>query len=319
MTTKPANGALIPGRGSLQKTSPGNFKRKIADRAATVMFYLIAGCVVSLILFMLGYLLVGGYKHVDWKFITSPSKNLEAGGGIGPQIFDSFYLLTLAMAICLPVGIGAAIYISEYSRGGKVAEALNIACEILASSPSVVMGLFGMLVFVTWIGMGYSILAGALTLMVLNLPVVVRVAQEALGAVPRSLREASFALGAGKWETIRKVVLPAAMPRLITGIILATGRVFGEAAALIFTAGMSAPPLQWNDFNPFSFSSPLNPLRPAETLAVHLWKVNSESLLPDVRRVADGTALVLVCVVLAFNLAARGVSSWLQRKMTGST
>ncbi len=291
--------------------------RKIADLAATVGFHLAAAVVIAVLVFLLSHIAVAGWKSVDWDFITSPSRNLEAGGGIAWQIFDSLYLLVLTMVITVPIGIGSAIYLSEYARPGFWTSAIRMAVETLSSLPSIVVGLFGLLAFVTYTGWGYSLLAGTLAISVLTLPVMVRVAEDAIQTVPRELREASLALGATKWQTICRVVVPAALPRLITGGLLAAGRVFGEAAVLIYTAGMSSPPLNWSNFNPFSFSSPLNLLRPGETLAVHIWKVNSESLLPDVRMVADGSAFVLVAVVLFLNGLARYTSHRIERKMMG--
>lgn len=285
-----------------------------ADRTATAVFWALAALVPLVLFLMGGYILIRGWKAVDIDFLTSPSSNLEAGGGIASQLFDTFYLLVLSIAVTAPISMGAALYVVEYSRHERLNSVVRLASETLASLPSIVAGLFGLLVFVTMTGRGYTIFAGAMTLTVLNLPVAFRVAEEAIRSVPRDLREASLALGATKWQTAARVVLPSALPRILTGLIMTSGRVFGEAAALIFTAGMSAPPLDWGDLNPSHFRSPLNPFRPAETLAVHIWRVNSESLIPDVRRVADGSALVLLVIVLAVNFCAKWAGRRLQAK-----
>ncbi|QUL99414.1 MAG: phosphate ABC transporter permease PstA [Candidatus Fermentithermobacillus carboniphilus] len=293
-------------------------RRKMQDQVATAAFWLASAIVTMILAFLVGYIALHGWRSVDIKFLTSPAKNLEGGGGIGPQIFDSFYLLFLSMTITVPLGLGAAVFLSEYAKPNRFTALIRLCTETLSSLPSIVVGLFGLLVFVTYTGFGYSLLAGALALTVLNLPVMVRVSEDALRSVPMDLREASLALGANLYQTIYRVVIPAALPRLVTGIILASGRVFGEAAALIYTAGMSSPPLNWANMNPFNYTSPLNPLRPGETLAVHIWKINSESLIPDVRRVADGSAFVLVLVVVLFNVVARWLQARIYRKMTGT-
>lgn len=292
-------------------------KRFLVDRIATGIFYLISIATMGVIALLLFQIILHGYPHVNWQFLSQLSRTMEPGGGIRAQLFDSFYLLVLTMLFLLPVGLGAAIYVCEYATHRPAVAAIRTAAEVLASTPSVVMGLFGMLVFVTEFRLGFSILSGALTLALLNLPVILRLYEDAIAAVPQSLREASYSLGAGKWETIRKVVLRAARPRLIAGALQASGRVFGEAAALIFTAGMSAPPLNWRDFNPASPWSPLNPFRPAETLAVHLWKINSESLVPDARRIADGTALILVLAAFSLNVIAGWIASAFERELKG--
>lgn len=291
--------------------------RRTVDKIATVIFYAAAGIVLCTLVFLIGYIGLAGWEVLDWEFISSPSKNLAAGGGILWQIFDSMYLLVLSMLFTVPIGLGCAVYLSEYARPGPLTSIVNMAVDTLASLPSIVVGLFGLLIFVTYVGWGYSILAGTVALFILTLPVMVSVSLDALRAVPMELREASLALGATTWQTVCRVVVPSALPGLITGTLLIAGRVFGEAAVLIYTAGMSAPPLSWANLNPLEFTSPFNVMRPAETLAVHIWKVNSEGLLPDARRVADGTAFVLVIVVLVINGLARYLGGRIERKMKG--
>ncbi|MGB9779988.1 phosphate ABC transporter permease PstA [Caldanaerobacter sp.] len=292
-------------------------KAKLYDKIATVYFYLVAGFLVAFLLSLIGYILYQGRTRLTWSFLTSPPKFMEVGGGIGPQLFNSIELLIITLIISVPIGIGAGVYMSEYARPNLFTEIIRLSVETLSSMPSIVVGLFGLLVFVTMTGWGYSLMAGALALTVLNLPVMTRVSEDAIKSVPNSLREASFALGATKWQTITKVVVPAALPGILTGIILTAGRIFGEAAALLYTAGMSSPALNFSNFNPKSPTSPLNLFRPAETLAVYIWKVNSEGLAPDARQIADGASAVLLLAVLIFNLFARWLGGVVHRRMTG--
>lgn len=291
---------------------------RTADKLATVVFWAGALLVIALLAGILGYLLYLGGRHLSWDFLTSPPETIRAGGGIGPQLFNSFYLLLLSMLITVPIGLLAGIYLAEYARPGPLTEAIRLCIETLSSLPSIVVGLFGLLAFVVLTGWGYSLMAGALALTVINLPLLVRISEEAIRNVPRELREGSLALGATPWQTIWRVVMPCAFPGLLTGIIIASGRVFGEAAALLYTAGMSSPRLNFSLWNPTHPSSPLNPFRPAETLAVHIWKVNAEALIPDLRRVGDGAAAVLVLLTLAFNLGARWLGNWAHRRLTAT-
>ncbi len=289
---------------------------KIKDNLATIIFWAGAGLVLLILGTLLGYIFYHGLKSVDWQFITSPPETIRAGGGIGPQLFNSFYILFLTMVISVPIGLLAGIYLAEYAGRSQLAEGVRVAIETLASLPSIVVGMFGLLVFVNATGWGYSIMSGALALTVINLPFLVRVSEESIRNVPRELVDGSLALGATHWETIWRIIIPCALPGLITGIIITSGRVFGEAAALLYTAGMSSPALDFSNWNIFSPTSPLNPFRPAETLAVHIWKVNSEGLIPDLRRVADGSAVILVLVVLAFNFGARWLGRLIQKRIT---
>ncbi|MPM92490.1 Phosphate transport system permease protein PstA [bioreactor metagenome] len=206
---------------------------------------------------------------------------------------------------------------AEYAKPGRLTNMIRFCIEALASLPSIVIGLFGLLVFVTLTGWKYTLFGGALAVCILNLPVLTRTSEDAVRSIPATIKEASLALGATHWQTIVKVLLPAALPALITGIIIASGRAFGEAAALLYTAGMSSPQLDFTNLNPFDYRSPLNPFRPAETLAVYIWKINSEGLVPDARQIADGASAVLILSVLFFNIAARYVVRLLGFKFSG--
>ncbi|WP_223591364.1 phosphate ABC transporter permease PstA [Neobacillus bataviensis] len=291
---------------------------KTADRIATGVFITIAIIIISILVGLFYYILVNGLKHVSLDFLTSPSSNVRAGGGIRDQLFNSFYILLITMLIAVPLGIGGGIYMAEYAKPGKVTDIIRSCIEVLASLPSIVIGMFGLLMFVNLTGWGYTILGGALALTVFNLPVIVRVSEDAIRSVPRDLKEASLALGITHWHTIKTVILPSAFPSILTGAILASGRVFGEAAALLFTAGLSTPRLDYANWNPFSETSPLSIFRPAETLAVHIWSVNTQGLIPDVEEVSNGAAAVLVLSVLIFNLLARWIGSMIHKKITAT-
>lgn len=291
---------------------------RVTDNLATVMLW--AGALVVLLILglLMGHILIKGLRVIDFHFLTTPPSSLDAGGGIGPQVFNSFYMLFWAMLLTVPVGLLAGIYLAEYATQGPITNLIRLCIETLSSLPSIVVGLFGLLVFVNMTGWGYSLISGALALAVINLPLMVRVSEEAVRSVSAELSEASLALGATHWQTIWKVIVPSALPGLITGGIIAAGRIFGEAAALLYTSGMDSPILDFTDLRPWSHLSPLNPFRPAETLAVHIWKVNSESLIPDVARVSAGSASVLVLVVLIFNITARWLAGYVYRRMTAS-
>lgn len=293
-------------------------KAKTADRIATGFIYAISGIVALILFAMLSFILVRGVPHLSWHFLTSPARAFEAGGGVGVQLFNSFYLLILAMVISFPIALGAAIYLNEYAKKNYFTAIVRTAIEILSSLPSVVVGLFGFLLFVVQFKLGFSILSGAIALTLFNLPLLTRSIETSLAQIPDLQREAGSALGLSRWETVLHVILPAAVPSIVTGVVLSAGRVFGEAAALIYTAGQSAPALNFGDWNPFNISSPLNPMRPAETLAVHIWKINSEGIMPDVNAVSAGASAVLIIVVLLFNFSARKLGTKLYKKLTSS-
>lgn len=291
---------------------------KTADRIATGVFIAIAVIIVSVLVGLFYIILANGVKQISFHFLTSPSSTIFAGGGIRDQLFNSFYVLFITMIITVPIGVGGGIYMAEYAKPGKITNIIRSCIEVLASLPSIVIGMFGLLLFVTLTGWGYTIIGGALALTVFNLPVMVRVSEDAIRSVPRELKEASLGLGITHWHTIKTILLPSAFPSILTGAILAAGRVFGEAAALLFTAGMSTPNLDYTDWNPFDGNSPLNIFRPAETLAVHIWAVNTGGLIPDVTQVANGSAAVLVICVLIFNLSARIIGSFIYKKITAA-
>lgn len=294
-------------------------KSSTSDKIATGILYAVAGFVVLLLLLFVGYIIYHGRERLNLHFITSPPAFMEEGGGIGPQLFNSFYLVVLSMLFTVPIGVLAGIYMAEYAKPNKLTAMIRFCIEALASLPSIVIGLFGLLVFVSATKWGYTLMSGALAVSILNLPVITRISEDAVRNVPQSIKEASLALGATRWQTIYKVLIPSAIPGLITGIVITSGRVFGEAAALLYTAGMSSPRLDFTNLNPFSANSPLNPFRPAETLAVHIWKVNSEGLAPDSRQIADGAAAILIISVFLFNIVSRFLGKAINTKFAGKS
>jgi phosphate transport system permease protein len=285
----------------------GNRARRLTDSAATGVLWVMASSIILMLAAFIIYLFFLGFRALSWQFLTSPPTQ-GAGGGIGPEIYNSFYILVLTLIFTVPISLAAGIYLQEYAKPGLFRSIVQFSAESLATVPSIVMGLFGLLIFVFYFHWGFTAMGGALTMTLLNLPALMRVTQEALASVPDSLREASIGLGATKWQTVLRTVLPSAIGRLTTGIVLIAGRIFGETAALIFTAGLSVSANHPYDLSPF---------RSAETLAIHLWYTHSESIIPDVDRVGNGSALVLLIMVLAFNIAARVLGSALTKRFTG--
>lgn len=291
---------------------------KKLDKIATAVLYSIAGIIVAILASLILYILVRGLPHISWSFLTGKSSSYQAGGGIGIQLYNSFFLLVITLIISVPLSMGAGIFLAEYAKNGPVTNFIRTCIEVLSSLPSVVVGLFGFLVFVIQFEYGFSIISGALALTVFNLPQMTRTVEDSLKNVHHTQREAGLALGVSRWETVVHVVIPEALPGIVTGIVLASGRIFGEAAALIYTAGQSAPALDWSNWNILSVTSPISIFRQAETLAVHIWKVNSEGNIPDGALVSAGSAAVLLIFILIFNFGARKLGSYLHKKLTAA-
>jgi phosphate transport system permease protein len=288
------------------------------DRVATGIFWAIGVFVVAVLGAIIIHFLLASIGTLSLDFLTSDPSRTELGG-VGPILWNSFYILVLTMLITVPLGTIGGIYMSEYAGEGRIPNLIRLSQELISSVPSIVVGLFGLALFVTALGWSFSALSGSLALTVFNLPLMMRLSEQAMRAVPQDERDASLALGASKWQTIHHVVLPLAIPGIITGIILTAGRIFGEAAALIFTAGLSTPMnYDYANFNLADSQSPWSPLHPATTLSVYIWKLNSEGLGSYVRQIADTSAAILVIAVLLFNLGARTLGRVLQRRTTGS-
>lgn len=281
-------------------------RSRLVDKASTIFLW-IFGIGLSLFICSLIFLILSkGLTKINMDFILSVPEELDEGGGIGPVLFNSFYVLLISMVLSIPIGIGSGVYLAEYAPNNRFTSALRMCVESLASVPSIVFGLFGMAIFVDYFKIGLTILGGGITLALLNLPMLVRVTEEAVRGVSNELREGAYALGVTKFQCIRTIVLPAAFSRIITGISLVAGRAYGESAVIMLTAGTSSSGAMW-DFNLFS---------PGSTLAVHLWYVQSEAIVPDAREIADKAAAVLVFVVLAINFLLRG-TAWLNNRRMG--
>lgn len=291
-----------------------------ADRLATGILWAIAIFVVGILLTIILNFVLKSIGTLSIGFLTGTPDDFN-GGGIGPLFFNSLYLLVLTLLINVPLGVLGGIYMAEYATENRITNTIRLSQELISSVPSIVVGLFGLSLFVTAFGLGYSALAGALALTVFNLPLMSRLSEQAIRAVPADERAASLALGATKWQTITRVVLPIAIPGIVTGIILTAGRIFGEAAALIFTSGSSTPGAF--DYGYFSLTDPRSPWSPfhtSTTMSVYIWAVNSEGLMPQqiLANVANTTSAVLILTVLIFNLGARGLGRALQRRVTGA-
>ncbi len=281
-------------------------------RASVLMDRLFTGTVwgigIIVILFIIGLLfllLQKGLPELSWDFLYGIPSEIEEGGGIGPALFNSFYVLIISLLVSIPIGMAAGIYLAEFAPNNKLIEFVRICVEGLSSVPSIIFGLFGIALFVEFFEIGLTILGAAISLAFLNLPVLTRVTEESIRAVPVELRNASFALGSTHLQTIRSVLLPVALNGIMTGICLTAGRAFGESAVIILTAGVSTSGEMW-DFNLFS---------PGGTLAVHLWYIQSEAIVPDAELIAQKTTAVLIFVALLINILFR-VPLWFNARKT---
>ena len=269
--------------------------RKIKDGFMFGLIYLSAFFSVLLLAGIIGYVFARGLPAVSWPFLTTVKSVIKGTAGIAGNIINTVYIVVLTLAIAVPVGIGSAVWLNEYAGRGRVVNLIEFATEPLSGIPSIVFGLFGMVFFGTTVGLGYSILTGALTLTLMILPLITRNTQEALRAVPASYRSGAIGMGATKWYMIRTVLLPAAMPGIVTGILLAIGRIIGESAALLFTAGSGylLPDLGKGFLNKIMESG--------GTLAIQLYL----SMSGAEYETAFGIAAVLLCIVFLFQLLVK--------------
>ena len=290
----------------------------LADRLATMTLWAIAVFVIGILAGIIVHFLWASIGTLSFGFLFGDPSD-TAIGGVGPVLWNSVYILVLTLLFTVPLGILGGIYMAEYAPPSRLTTIIRFCQELISSVPSVVVGLFGLALFVNATGWGFTAMAGALALTVFNLPFMARLVEQAIRAVPDDERQASLALGTSKWATIVHVVLPIAIPGLITATILSAGRIFGEAAALIFTAGLATPSnYDFSNVNVFDPRSPWSPFRSTTTLAVYIWKINSEGLGSFVREVADASAAILVMLVLVFNLSARAFGRVLQRRTSGA-
>lgn len=275
--------------------------RRIFITVMRVLLVLAAVLTAALVVFMIVYVLRKGLPYVTWHLLSTKPSYVSGTIGILPDICNTVQILLASLLIVLPLGVGTAVYLTEYAQNKKLVAAIEYAAETLSGIPSIIYGLVGMLFFCEFLGMQTSLLAGALTLVIMNLPTVMRTTQESLKTVPQSYREGAFALGAGKWRTIRTVVLPGCVDGVITGCILSVGRILGESAALLFTAG-TAHAL-------YSFFEGLG--QSGATLTVALYFYAKEQGEFDV---AFAIAAVLMLLTLCINLAAALVERHFRRK-----
>ena len=286
--------------------SVNNHARKmLAQNVAFTTFRILSGVIVTILFIILAFIIIKGASVLNWDFITTPPTDGMKGGGIWPAIVGTFYLMVGSALFAFPLGIMSGIYMNEYASHGKIVKFIRMMTNNLAGIPSIVFGLFGMSLFVNFFGFGDSILAGSLTLGLLALPLVIRTTEEALKAIPNSFREGSLALGATKLQTIWHVILPMGMPNIITGLILALGRVSGETAPILFTcAAYFLPQLPESVFDQ------------CMALPYHLYVLATSGTDMDKQMpIAYGTALVLVIIILFVNLLANALRNYFQNKL----
>ena len=275
-------------------------RRRIYDRGLRILLWICAGITCALLIFLIGYIFYRGLGNISWELLTSQTSYIKDTIGILPNILNTIYIIVVAMVIVLPLGVGAAIYLTEYATNRKVVEIIEFATETLTGIPSIIFGLVGMLFFIQMMGLKTGVLAGGLTLVVMILPTIVRTTQESLKTVPQSYREGALGLGAGKWHMVRTVVLPNAVDGIVTGCILAVGRIVGESAALLYTAGFG---LVLNNFVTALESS-------SATLTVALYVYASERGETDI---AFAIATILMLLTLVINLSANLVGRKLKK------
>ena len=283
----------------MQKKLP--LRRRIYTGTMRALMYLSAGLTAALVLFLIGYVLLKGVPNISWELLSTAPSYLEERIGILPDILNTLYLVMATILFVLPLGVCAAIYLNEYASNKKLVAAIEYAAETLSGIPSIIYGLVGMLFFCEFLGMQTSLLAGALTLVIMNLPTVLRTTQESLRTVPQSYREGAFGLGAGKWRVVRTVVLPGCIDGIVTGCILSAGRILGESAALLFTAGFA------HTLNKFIVGL----ASPGATLTVALYAYAKEEGEFDV---AFAIAAILMILTLLINLAAGIVGRQIQKR-----
>ena len=276
-----------------------NRKRRFRDGIIRYLIYMCASFSVLLLIGIIVYILVKGVRAVNFSFLTSVTSVLKGTVGIAGNIVNTILIILITMLVATPIGVGSAIYLNEYAKPGKIVTIIEYATETLSGIPSIVFGLFGMMFFGEKLGLGYSLLTGSLTLIIMVLPLITRNTQEALKTVPANYRNGAIGLGSGKWHMIRTILIPSAMPGIITGVILAVGRIVGESAALLFTAG-SAKLL------PKGIEGLLNkPMQSGGTLTVQMFlSATSEGDF----RTAFGIAVVLLVIVLGINLATKALT-----------
>ena len=281
-----------------QRSTPQGLStsRKVYNVGMRTLIYIAAAIVVALLVFLLGYILYRGLPNLTWEFLTSEESVVRDVQGIGPAILNTLYVIIATLVVVLPLGVGSAIYLTEYATNRKLVAAIEFATETLAGIPSIIYALVGVLIFAESLALGKTLIAGAFTLVIMTLPTVIRTTQESLKTVPASYREGSLGLGSGKWHMIRTVVLPSSIDGIVTGCILAIGRIVGESAVLLYTVGMS---MQMQDFFRNGLESFFSASGSTLSVALYVYaKVRADFDL------AFSVAVVLIIITLVINLAA---------------
>lgn len=276
-------------------------RRRISDNILLILTWLSAFITMAILVWILAYVIIKGIPYISWNFLTTIYKPVRGQTGILPMIASTLMLIGVTLVISTPIGICSAIYLVEYSKPGRLVNIIRFATETLAGIPSIIYGLFGYIFFVVALQLKYSILSGALTLSIMVLPTVIRSTEEALKSVPDAYREGSFALGAGKLITVARVVLPCAIPGILTAVILSIGRIVGETAAVYLTAG-------------YVPSIPSSIMRSGRTLSVHLYTLAREGISFEQ---AYATATILVIIVAIINFIATRTARKLEKVSTG--
>lgn len=278
-------------------------RRKIKDTILKLMMVLSAGLICGILLGLIGYIQYRGIPHISWELVSTKPSLLHGTVGILPNILNTLYMIIITLIIVLPLGVGAAIYLNEYAQNKKLVRVIELATETLAGIPSIIYGLAGMLLFVQFFSLGTSLMAGSLTLAIMTLPTIIRTTQESLKTVPKAYREGALGLGAGKWYMIRTVVIPCVIDGIVTGCILSVGRVVGESAALLFTAGMANELL--------SLSEAVQAGNAGSTLTVAMYVYAKERGQFDV---AFAVAAILLVLNFLINMSAKAAAVRLKQK-----
>jgi phosphate transport system permease protein len=271
----------------------------VANRLVSVLLWLVALCTVGILIFIVRHVLERGIPVLSWTFLTGSPQDMGREGGILPIIVGTVYLTLVAILIAAPLGVGSAVFLTEYTREGHLTRIIRFGADCLAGIPSIIYGLFGFVFFVIYLGLGWSILSGGLTLALMILPTIIRTSEEAIRAVPDSLREAAYGLGSSRSQMVATVVLPQALPGIVTGLVLGIGRSISETAAVMLTAGAS-------------LRFPTSPFDSARTMSYHFYILVREGISVEK---AYGTAAILIVVILIINF----VAYWLMRRLIAGT
>lgn len=292
MTDEMTGGTFVP---ASKENSIYNRRVRVSDQILKGLIYLAAAIAIAILIGIMGYVFVRGIPQTSWEFLSTVQSSIKGTFGILGNIVNTLYIIVITLVLAVPIGVGSAIYLNEYAKPGRLVDSIEFTTEILSGIPSIIFGLFGMVVFGTVMKLQYSVLTGAFTLTLMVLPLITRNTQEALRTVPDSYRSGALGIGATKWYMIRTILLPSAAPGILTGIILAVGRIVGESAALLFTAG-SGFQLPRGIFSKLFESS--------GTLTIQLYLSMQKAQYDQ----AFGIAVVLLVIVLCINLLARFVT-----------